>query len=321
MDVNSIDFHEECIKLSDITYEETEEFAQPIFEARAKDILPFAANEFGIEENDLRRRFRGVRMIPTLDVNALTRISFSEPEGSFMIEISYGLFLYYIGMGIIFSSRFGFREDSKIEFSKVSPETTFEQAKDWIGAFWKRPEGQIIMLKQQIIFNLSKEQERFVDKLIYDANLFTVAHEFCHAMIKMANPNEKISALLDSARYLTRRIPEIESDCIEDSATELVCDLIGLALSLKCRENIVEKWFMYSRAEWNLVILELLEAFYWKQINPPHKNVTHPPAVWRRRWLRRWAERETERDPQSFQDYFSLACSFQGIARMILQRL
>lgn len=303
-----------------INYRDLERYSRLEFEARAKEILPFVANEAGVGQGDLRKRFRGIRLVPNVDVNAITKILSSDSNETFTIEIYAGLLVYYLGMSLVFSSRLGIREENgEIKLSGIPHDKTIEQAKELIHAFWKSPEEQRRVWRQQIVYSdLNDEQKKYSSILIRNAERFTVAHELGHVLIGMINPNHKYATLLDFTRDFLCSIPKVQSNWVENWTTELTCDLVGLALSFKCCKNPRERWLMYTGAEWNLLVLQMLEAFSWKQTGQPYKSSTHPPAAWRRGWLRETGKRDNPNIPP---DYYYLADILEQITQRIYRHL
>lgn len=282
----------------------------------ADELLPYAANEIGVNEDELRKRFLGIRLVDEPAVNARTH--FSEDKKTFKITVYVGLMMFFYKMVRLFASRVGIMDDSgPIEKPKIRMDKTVAMVKSLMAAFWKDPvDSEGILAEESIdILSLSDSQIKWSGIILSEVERFTIAHELGHVVINMRKFNHRDIPDLQIGRTFARNIPNIPDDWIEGWAEEFAADLIGLNLSLKHGKDNITRIHIYSAADWGLLQFLMLETFYEKKTHKSYLNDTHPPANYRIAGLR--IEAEKSNPPQVFQ----LAEACEDLADKILKHL
>ena len=283
------------------------------FNAVAASLIALAAEGIGISAEEFRKRFKGIRLVNSTEVNGQT-ITMDRWQ-TFEITLNLGLMVFFHQMATVFASSVtftddeGLRKETKIPFIK-----TKEVALNLMNAFWE----QQLLKPGEGTFHLdelSYEQGALGGGIVLCMEDFVIAHEFGHVMIHL-KPIDADFILNYVSDELEQYSPGPFSEIRNQWSEEFAADLLGLNLLLNAvPQSDMGRILSYGGVELVFILEDMLEEFFEKTFNQSYPAQSHPYARMRFDFLRKIMREENPKHA------FQVGDTFSVLAKEILKAL
>jgi len=295
-------------------------------------LMPVVADKANERECAVRQVLRGPVLRDEPQING--RMVYSDGYGTVVIYDPFVCFIYAIVMLFVPWLKVG-ALDARIELPLQMPEHTVVQvAQELMRGFW---EGQYCSLKTVNLKDLTADQLILATQFTEHVNLFLLAHELGHGMMKFYPKSVESEVYIGSISaeplktVFLRRYGSVlanEEKLRKDWSSELAADLIGLRLCLKAAEDAYDRCLAHSAVQILFAVHRLLLRYrervrgdlYAKIYQNPSAPTYHPPSQLRLDFLSLYPADMKQKETVEF-DAKGLNCTLLKWTDYVLEKI
>ena len=266
------------------------------------ELSPHAAKRAGISITDFKNRFKGLRVVKTIDINGCT---FSNDEWkTFEVDIYEGLMIFIHKYFKVIVSMLNTSRSYKgeIETPSLTMDDIVPIANMIMELYWK---NNVLQAQGIKLTKLTEGQMILNTELVHNAELFVLAHELGHIIL---NTNK------NAQRYIELSSGNASSDQLSNWNEEVNADILGLKLCLEMKST--RPGVVFNAIELFFLVQGMLVKFYEKtNAGNSLSHETHPPSSYRLRVLRSFV------DQSGASEWLVIGKQFEELCDSILDKV